>query len=90
MSVSLTTSIRINLPITFYIVDQIIVKDLPSRAEKFKDWGRFQNLSSELVSPRIQINFGEGADYVSYDFTASRKALGPTQSNGYQGLFPWE
>jgi hypothetical protein len=31
---------------------------ISNRAEKFTDWGRFQSLASELISPRIQINWG--------------------------------
>jgi hypothetical protein len=39
-------------------------------AEKFTDWEWFQSLVSELIFLRIQINCGEEADKVAYDFTA--------------------
>jgi hypothetical protein len=35
------------------------------------DWGRFQSLVSELISPRIQINLEEEADKEAHDFIAS-------------------
>jgi hypothetical protein len=28
--------------------------------EKFTDWEQFQSLASEIILPRIQINFGGG------------------------------
>jgi hypothetical protein len=38
---------------------------------KFIDWEWFQSLSSELISPRIQINSEEEANKVACDFIAS-------------------
>jgi hypothetical protein len=39
------------LPITFHILDHTPI-------EKFTDWKRFQSLTSNLISPRIEINWG--------------------------------
>jgi hypothetical protein len=49
-----------HLPIVFHILDHIRARDFSNRAEKFIDWERFRNLASKLISPRIQINLGEG------------------------------
>jgi hypothetical protein len=37
---------------------------------KNSDWEQFQSLTSELSSPRIQVNSGVEADKVAHDFTA--------------------
>jgi hypothetical protein len=39
--------------------------------EKFTDWEQFQNLASELILPRIQINSGEDANKGAHNFTAT-------------------
>jgi hypothetical protein len=39
--------------------------------EKFADWERFQNLASNLISPRIEINSGVEADKAALEITAS-------------------
>jgi hypothetical protein len=36
-----------------------------------KDWEQFQSLTSELISPKIQIKSGAEADKAARDFTAS-------------------
>jgi hypothetical protein len=38
---------------------------------KFTDWEQFQSLSSELISPRIQVNSVEEADKAAHDLTVS-------------------
>jgi hypothetical protein len=40
------------------------------RVEKFIDWKRFQNLASELISPRLQTGSGEESDKAARNFTA--------------------
>jgi hypothetical protein len=60
-----------HLPIVFHILDHVKFRNLSEPTEKFTDWDRFQNLASELISPKIQINSGVEADKAARDFTAS-------------------
>jgi hypothetical protein len=60
-----------HLPIAFHILDHVTTRNLSDPVEKFTDWERFQNIASNLVSPRIQINSGVEADKAARDFTAS-------------------
>jgi hypothetical protein len=39
--------------------------------DKFTDWEQFQNLASELISPRMQINLWVEANKAAPDITAS-------------------
>jgi hypothetical protein len=60
-----------HLPIIFYILDHVKIRNLSERIEKITDWDRFQRLASELISPRIEMNVGVKADKATSDFTAS-------------------
>jgi hypothetical protein len=60
-----------HLPIIFHILDHVRTKNVSAPFEKFTDWGRFQSLTSNLISPRLEINSGVEADKASRDFTAS-------------------
>jgi hypothetical protein len=60
-----------HLPIVFHILDHVKIRNLSEPVEKFTDWGRFQSLASELISPRIEINSGVEADKAARGFTAS-------------------
>jgi hypothetical protein len=60
-----------HLPILFNLLDHITTRTLSNRGDKFTDWEWFQRLSSELISPNIQINLREEAHKVACDFTAS-------------------
>jgi hypothetical protein len=60
-----------HLPIVFYILDHVEIRNLSEPVEKFTDWERFQSTASELISPRIKINSGVQDDKAERDFTAS-------------------
>jgi hypothetical protein len=45
-----------HLPIVFHLLDHVRTRNLWDLVDKFTDWGQFQSLASELISPRIQIN----------------------------------
>jgi hypothetical protein len=60
-----------HLPIVFHILDHVRTTELSEPLEKFTDWERFQNLASNLVSPRIETNSGIEADKGALEFTAS-------------------
>jgi hypothetical protein len=60
-----------HLPITFHIPDHVRTLNFSAPTEKFTDWERFQNLTSLLISPRIEINSGVEADKAACAFTAS-------------------
>jgi hypothetical protein len=53
-----------HLPIIFHILDHVKIRNLLKPFEKFADRDRFQGLTSELISPRIEINS-------AHDFTVS-------------------
>jgi hypothetical protein len=60
-----------HLPIIFHILDHVTTNNLSDPIEKFADLERFQNLASDLVPPRIQINSVAEVDKAACDFTAS-------------------
>jgi hypothetical protein len=60
-----------HLPFVFNLLNHVRPRNLSDPVDKFTDWERFQCLTSELISPRIQINSGEEADKVAHGFTAS-------------------
>jgi hypothetical protein len=60
-----------HLPIIFHILDHVKIRNLLEQIKKFTDWDQFQSLTSELISPRIEINSGREADKAARDFTAS-------------------
>jgi hypothetical protein len=60
-----------HLPIIFHILDHVKIRNLSDLIEKFTDWDRFQNLASELISPKIEIKLGVEADKAARDFSAS-------------------
>jgi hypothetical protein len=60
-----------HLPIIFHILDHIRTKNVSAPLEKITYWERFQNLASNLISPRLEINSGVEADKAARDFTAS-------------------
>jgi hypothetical protein len=60
-----------HLPIVFHILDHVKITTLSEPTEKFTDWERFQSLTSDLISPKIQINSGVETDKAAPDFTAS-------------------
>jgi hypothetical protein len=61
----------VHLPIVFHILDHVKIRNLSEPFEKFTDWGRFQSLASELISPKIEIKSGLEADKAARNFTAS-------------------
>jgi hypothetical protein len=60
-----------HLPIIFHILDHVRTQPISAPLEKFTDWERFQSLTSNLISPNIQINSGVVADKAARAFTAS-------------------
>jgi hypothetical protein len=60
-----------HLPIIFHMLDRVKIMNLSELVEKLTDCKRFQNLASELISPRIEINSEVEADKATRDFTAS-------------------
>jgi hypothetical protein len=60
-----------HLPIIFHILDHVRTKTISAPLDKITDWERFQSLSSDLISPRIEINSGTEADKAARAFTAS-------------------
>jgi hypothetical protein len=54
-----------------HILDHGKTKNISESVEKFTDWERFQQIASDLLSPRIEINSEEEADKVAPDFTTS-------------------
>jgi hypothetical protein len=55
----------------FYLLEHVKVRNLLKPTEKLTDWKQFQNIASELISPRLEINSGIEADKAAQDFTAS-------------------
>jgi hypothetical protein len=51
-----------HLPKVFHTLDHVKSKNLSEPSEKFTDWDRFQRFSSELISPKVEINSGVEAD----------------------------
>jgi hypothetical protein len=60
-----------HLPIVFHILHHVKIRNLSEPIEKFTNWGRFQSLASELISPQVKIKSGVEADKAARDFTAS-------------------
>jgi hypothetical protein len=48
-----------HLPIIFHILDHVRTKTISAPHEKITDLERFQSLTSNLISPRIEINSGQ-------------------------------
>jgi hypothetical protein len=59
------------LPIISHILDHIKFRNLSQPIQKFTDWYQFQSVTSELISPRTEINSGIEADKVACNITAS-------------------
>jgi hypothetical protein len=60
-----------HLPIIFHILDHVRTKNISAPLEEITDWEQFQSLTSNLTSPRIEINSGAEADKAARSFTAS-------------------
>jgi hypothetical protein len=60
-----------HLPILFHILDHVKIMNRLEPVEKFTDWDQFESLASELISPRIKVNWGVEANKVACNFTAS-------------------
>jgi hypothetical protein len=60
-----------HLPIIFHILDHVSTKTISAPLEIITHWERFQCLTSNLISPRIEINSGAEADKAARSFTAS-------------------
>jgi hypothetical protein len=60
-----------HIPIIFYLLEPVKVSNVSKPIEKLTDWKQFQNITSELISPRLEINSGTEADKAVRDFTAS-------------------
>jgi hypothetical protein len=60
-----------HLATTFHILDHVRTLNFSPPIEKFKDWERFENITSLLVLPRIEINSRAEADKAARAFTAS-------------------
>jgi hypothetical protein len=59
-----------HLSIIFHLLDHNRSRNLSDPVDKFTDWEWFKRLASELVSPKIQINWEEETDKSAHDFTA--------------------
>jgi hypothetical protein len=55
----------------FHILNHVTINQLLEPLEKFTEWEQFQNIASNLISPRTEINLGTEADKVAQEFTAS-------------------
>jgi hypothetical protein len=55
----------------FHLLDHVKVRNLWKPIEKLTNYERFQNIVSEFISPRQEINTGTEADKAARDFTAS-------------------
>jgi hypothetical protein len=60
-----------HLPIVFHLLDLVRTRNLSDPVDKLTDWGRFQRLASELISPKFRINSGKAANKAAHNFTAS-------------------
>jgi hypothetical protein len=60
-----------HLPVVFHLLDHVRTRNLLDSVDKLTDMERFQSLSFELISPRIQSISSEEADKAAGDFTAS-------------------
>jgi hypothetical protein len=59
-----------HLPVIFHILDHVKIRNLSDPTEN-SHWERFQNLASELISPKIEITSEVEAKKAARDFTAS-------------------
>jgi hypothetical protein len=57
--------------IIYRFLDRKRTRNLSDPVDKFTDWEWFQSLTSELISPRIQISSTEETDKAAHDVTAS-------------------
>jgi hypothetical protein len=60
-----------HLPILFYMLDHVSTRDISAPIEIFRDWEPFQNIASEIITPRVQIQSTEDAEDTARKFTAS-------------------
>jgi hypothetical protein len=60
-----------NVPIVFQLLDLLRTNNPSDPVDKFTDWQRFQNLTSEIISPRIQINSGTENEKAAGNFIFS-------------------
>jgi hypothetical protein len=60
-----------HIPIVFHILDHVRNNKVPKHFEIVTDLERFQSLTSNLISPRIEINSGVEADKAARTFAAS-------------------
>jgi hypothetical protein len=60
-----------HLPTVFHILYYVTTNQLMEPLKKFTEWEQFQNLASNFISPRTEINSGIEADKVAQKFTAS-------------------
>jgi hypothetical protein len=76
-----------HFPIVFHMLDHVKIKNLSEPIDIFTDWDRFQNLASELISPKVEINSGVEADKAARDFAASiARRIGCRQVRLHKGL----
>jgi hypothetical protein len=57
------------IPLEFYILDHVKIRNISEPIEKFTDWNRFQSLASELITSKIEINSEVEDDKAARDFT---------------------
>jgi hypothetical protein len=60
-----------HMPVVFHTLDHVKIRRLSEPIEKFIDRNRFQSLTSELISPRIEINLEVEVDKAERNFTTS-------------------
>jgi hypothetical protein len=60
-----------HMPTVSHVLNDVRTRNLSELPEKFTNWERFESLTSELFSPRIQINLGKEGDKGASDITAS-------------------
>jgi hypothetical protein len=60
-----------HLPILFYMLDHVSTRDISAPIEIFTDWERFQNIASEVISPRVQIQSIDNAEERARKLTES-------------------
>jgi hypothetical protein len=55
----------------FHVLDHVRTKQISEPLEKFTDWERFQSVTSNIVSPRVEINSVVETDKEARAFTVS-------------------
>jgi len=60
-----------HMQILFHILDNVSTGDISAPVEIHIDWQRFRSLTSDFVSPRIQIHTVNDPKRVACDFAAS-------------------